>query len=456
MDISNLYEMVHGTILKKDLVQIITTTDEQLKRYNLSLDLTTSTQISNLAEYLEVDIQHFYINTKGMSQFVYYNNGVLAEIYNWSIEDAKIIKLKERIHAQTKYINDNIVKEKFHDVFTMVDKRILLITYQDLFDLIPDNDKYLIFRDIYVRLEYGFNYIEQDFVEKVLQFRKKDKGLKNKLNKICDSNGYITIYRGMGNLSTTIESAYSWTTNLYTALFFAVRFEADSNGRVYLAKIHKNKVIDYINNRNEFEILAQYNDLQDVKLMNFYNFVDINDELTIHKVIDKYILYCEKISDKNFKDPISVHGKLHTKRVLLLSLILAYYEKLNTEDKDILACAAVYHDIGRINDNVCYKHGEYSISKMLSQGIIKDVNTSKNQILKYIIENHCINDEQAFINIEKYNITDKNRALKLLKVFKDADGLDRVRIKDLDIKYLRTETAKKLPLVAQQLLKGIK
>ena len=44
----------------------------------------------------------------------------------------------------------------------------------------------------------------------------------------------------------------------------------------------------------------------------------------------------------------------------------------------------------------------------------------------------------------------------LLQYFKDADGLDRVRLGDLNTKYLRTETAKRMTLVAQQILEHSK
>jgi hypothetical protein len=43
----------------------------------------------------------------------------------------------------------------------------------------------------------------------------------------------------------------------------------------------------------------------------------------------------------------------------------------------------------------------------------------------------------------------------LYKIFKDADGLDRLRLNDLDVKQLRTLSAQKLLLVAQDLLEQI-
>jgi len=61
--------------------------------------------------------------------------------------------------------------------------------------------------------------------------------------------------------------------------------------------------------------------------------------------------------------------------------------------------------------------------------------------------------------VTKYRLCDEQADIRdevdfLLRYFKDTDGLDRVRIHDLNVTYLRTEIARKLPLVAQQLLEN--
>lgn len=52
MDIGEIFEMTQGTILKSDLIQVITADSNTLKDYDLSLDLTTITHISDVADYL--------------------------------------------------------------------------------------------------------------------------------------------------------------------------------------------------------------------------------------------------------------------------------------------------------------------------------------------------------------------------------------------------------------------
>ncbi|MBU3812006.1 MAG: hypothetical protein H9893_10185, partial [Candidatus Niameybacter stercoravium] len=66
------------------------------------------------------------------------------------------------------------------------------------------------------------------------------------------------------------------------------------------------------------------------------------------------------------------------------------------------------------------------------------------KILEFIIKNHCIEDAVAYEHLKHYPIQNKTLAVKLFKYLKDADSLDRVRIGDLDAKYLRTDISKKL------------
>jgi len=70
-------------------------------------------------------------------------------------------------------------------------------------------------------------------------------------------------------------------------------------------------------------------------------------------------------------------------------------------------------------------------------------------ILKFIIENHCRGDYKSISSIS--NVKDKERYIILYNIFKDSDGLDRVRIDDLNPSYLRNDVSKKLVNVAQEI-----
>ena len=77
-------------------------------------------------------------------------------------------------------------------------------------------------------------------------------------------------------------------------------------------------------------------------------------------------------------------------------------------------------------------------------------------ILQFIVDNHCIPDDQGQDNLENYPIQNKEQAVHLYKALKDADGLDRVRLGDTDLRYIRLPVSKRLPLLAQQIYQHIK
>ncbi len=157
-----------------------------------------------------------------------------------------------------------------------------------------------------------------------------------------------------------------------------------------------------------------------------------------------------------FHNPRGIHGVAHARRVLLLSMILACQQRLGRADTDILVKASLYHDIGRTHDGICLEHGKNSFEKMMRLGLAGGGPGEENEILRYVMENHCLPDDAAARNITRYKINNKRRAVSLLWLFKDSDGLDRVRIGDLDIKYLRNPAAKQLAPLARWLLEEIK
>ncbi len=135
-----------------------------------------------------------------------------------------------------------------------------------------------------------------------------------------------------------------------------------------------------------------------------------------------------------------IHGIAHAYRVLLLTRKIAEAERLTNKQKDILAFCAIFHDIGRINDDVDNLHGKRSV-QALKQNLYFGLLQNDTDLVNYIIENHCITDTTAYRNVSKYNLNNTEEAVYLLKVFKDSDNLDRVRLGDFDGSYLRCSTS---------------
>ena len=171
--------------------------------------------------------------------------------------------------------------------------------------------------------------------------------------------------------------------------------------------------------------------------------------------IAKYKEYDKLIVPDLYHRPSGIHGVGHVRRTLLLSLLMSDFDKLSIQHTLILAYASVYHDIGRTHDGVDYYHGYASYEKVLEHGLLNNHEANEVYTIQELIERHAISDKKAF-SFETLDEAKRDEVQFLLRYFKDADGLDRVRLGDLNAKYLRTDTAKRLTLVAQQILEHSK
>lgn len=143
----------------------------------------------------------------------------------------------------------------------------------------------------------------------------------------------------------------------------------------------------------------------------------------------------------------NMHGINHNIRVSIFAYILANFEDISMREFEMLIDCAKYHDIGRIDDCVDYKHGLKSASKF---DFLIDYNEEELNLMKTIVACHCMNDSEIDKYIEIYKVKDKNKCKKLFNLLKDADGLDRVRLPypKIQIDMLRTNTAKRIVLFA--------
>lgn len=143
-----------------------------------------------------------------------------------------------------------------------------------------------------------------------------------------------------------------------------------------------------------------------------------------------------------------IHGINHLLRVLLFTLLICDSLKISSHHRNIASIAALYHDIGRKNDDADLIHGLLSWRKA-KKYIAEDFSKNDLNIIRYIIENHCIPDEIALDNVDAYNVSNKYEAQSLLNIVKDADSLDIMRLGAFEKKYLRYEDSKKLIPIAQ-------
>lgn len=129
-----------------------------------------------------------------------------------------------------------------------------------------------------------------------------------------------------------------------------------------------------------------------------------------------------------------IHGLGHIERVLLFGGLIAMQNQCNEADARLLLTACSYHDIGRVDDSLDDGHGKRSAEKLPSVVSLPGEDMAYVQAAIYA---HSINDTCMEDVIRSYGIYDKQRALKIARMLKDADALDRVRVCDLDPRFLR-------------------
>lgn len=156
-----------------------------------------------------------------------------------------------------------------------------------------------------------------------------------------------------------------------------------------------------------------------------------------------------------------IHGIKHNDRVAILSLLIGQGEGIikeeSTRERELLTMASYYHDIGRITDIGPHaKRSARKIGKLKLKYLDgKKFSEEDKKIVQLLAEGHEGNDNKIEKLLEKYQINEEDKSMtkSLLKILKDADALDRSRLTvntpfitktDLDPKYLRLDTSKRL------------
>jgi len=143
------------------------------------------------------------------------------------------------------------------------------------------------------------------------------------------------------------------------------------------------------------------------------------------------------LTENDFKIKSDIHGIGHVYRVMfnVLSLGSGLDDILNTK---ISFCAAYIHDLSRRHDGHCEKHGYNSVDDNF--GKFKELFLS---IGLNSVDLRGVSKSSIHHSIIK-EIDKGNEFYIPISILKDADGLDRVRLGNLDPKYLRFKESHKL------------
>ena len=132
-----------------------------------------------------------------------------------------------------------------------------------------------------------------------------------------------------------------------------------------------------------------------------------------------------------------IHGLGHIERTLCHGAMCAMDERLNQADTELLLDACSYHDIGRSRDSLDFEHGSVAARFI---GLVTGWTGEDLLILKAAVEAHSRKEKDLPEVLNRYAPQDLERAKRIAQLLKDADGLDRVRICDLNVNFLRRES----------------
>ena len=318
----------------------------------------------------------------------------------------------------------------------------------------PVNDLYGLFIAVYTQGDYGFSNLSAETFEKIVS-SKTDAQKSETSSALKALPDVITIYRGQTVKGTPIENAYSWTLDKNVANFFATRRGKEA-AELITATVRKEDVVEYITDRHEEEIIVRYKDVTIVDSTTLYGIEKLNE--LVPAVTTRFQKFKNELASIPFDHESSIHGRLHTLRVLLHCLFLSKVMGLSVADRTALCWASVWHDTGRLHDGVDSDHGYNSAINYKNDCLAASV--EPDPVVCFLIEYHSRDDKDGYAEIESNPTlsSQKERVTLLYNIFKDADALDRVRldIRDLDVNMLRCPESISFTKVARICLEQIK
>lgn len=150
----------------------------------------------------------------------------------------------------------------------------------------------------------------------------------------------------------------------------------------------------------------------------------------------------------------TIHGVAHAWRVGVHARELAAALRLPPWEREALRLAALWHDIGRDSDGRDYFHGGKSAGKVVGLGLHLGVEPVTLEVALLAVTFHSADDRWGEEAAE--GASEPESALRVFRVLKDADALDRVRLgaKSLNTEMLRFAQSKRRVERAWELLRS--
>lgn len=332
---------------------------------------------------------------------------------------------------------------------------MLIYDFQRRYKSIPHEIVFAVWHGIYKRIDYANGMWPLSVLQEVFRHAPPPH------LPALEADGLITIYRGMGDLSLPPEQAVSWSTHPGNALWFAVH--SGRGTKIAVARVRPEQIVAYYPSyAEENEVVVLPGTVMEYRYEDMIPAVEATVPRLMAPALQAYLEFGKQVRTLGYKREtlLKVHGLLHILRVLFLSLIYIYNsgDQLTESDRQILIYFSLLHDLGRETEDVDDAHGDRSVVLIHKRGIrLRGIRLSRKEyrIAELIIAQHCRDDDAGIAAImAEPGLSRKERehAVHLYLICKDMDGLDRVRFNGLDYRMLRTQYARRLPLVAGCLL----
>jgi len=122
----------------------------------------------------------------------------------------------------------------------------------------------------------------------------------------------------------------------------------------------------------------------------------------------------------------TLHGVSHTQRVHIHAQRLTAELGWAKSDTRLVLAAALWHDIGRTDDGIDPNHGAKSSARAVELRLPAALAPEHAALVLFTIVWHCLPDERA--EEAARTLAEPERALRIFRLLKDADALDRVRL----------------------------
>ncbi len=141
------------------------------------------------------------------------------------------------------------------------------------------------------------------------------------------------------------------------------------------------------------------------------------------------------------------YGIEHAYRVFKLVGRLSEFEKLEGDQVQIIKFCALFADIGREENQMNLNFGLKSYEKISRENFL-DKDIFNNELIRFLFQSIKIEEVQG--NLDQFKIENREEAILLFKILKDALTLDAFRFGNFCAADLEFSNSKKLVLFASQ------